>query len=41
MIDIEVRDMIDKDIPQVMEIENLCFKAPWGEKDIKVELHGC
>ena len=39
MIDIEVRDMTDKDIPQVMEIENLCFKAPWSEKDIYVELH--
>ena len=39
MIDIEVRDMTDSDLPQVMEIENLCFKAPWPEKDINVELH--
>ena len=39
MIDIEVRDMTDKDVPQVMEIENLCFKAPWSERDINVELH--
>ena len=36
---VEVRDMCDLDIAKVMEIENLCFKAPWKLEDIKVELH--
>lgn len=39
MLDIEVRDMVITDIEKVMEIENLCFKAPWPKKDVLIELN--
>ena len=39
MLDIEVRDMTVNDIDKVMEIENLCFKAPWPKKDVLIELN--
>ena len=39
MTNIEVRDMCNLDLNKVMEIENLCFKAPWKLEDIIVELH--
>ena len=39
MTNIEVRDMCNLDLNKVMEIENLCFKAPWKPEDIIVELH--
>jgi len=39
LLNVEVRPMTDKDIPSVMEIENLCFVAPWKEKDLMYELH--
>lgn len=34
----EIRDMEEEDIPQIMEIENLCFKAPWKRSDFLYEL---
>ena len=37
--DVEIRPMLDSDLPQVMEIENLCFLHPYKEKDILYELH--
>jgi len=39
MLDIDIRPMLDKDINYVMEIENLCFVAPWKSTDILNELH--
>ena len=39
MVNIEVRDMVNSDIDRVMEIENLCFKAPWGKEDIYREIN--
>ena len=38
-LDVEIRPMLDSDLPQVMEIENLCFLHPYKEKDILYELH--
>ena len=35
---VEIRELEEKDLPQVMEIENLCFVAPWKLEDIKREL---
>ena len=37
--DINVRKAEDKDIPRIMEIENVCFIAPWKENDVLYELH--
>ena len=34
----EIRDMEEEDIPQIMEIENLCFKTPWKRSDFLYEL---
>lgn len=34
----EIRDLIESDINKVMEIENLCFVAPWKKEDILREL---
>ncbi|MCQ2815173.1 MAG: ribosomal protein S18-alanine N-acetyltransferase [Bacilli bacterium] len=39
LLNIEVRPMTITDMPSVMEIENLCFKHPWGEQDILYELN--
>ena len=39
MLNIEVRDMVNADLDRVMEIENLCFKAPWGRDDIYREIN--
>ena len=38
-LDVEIRDMTDNDLPMVMEIENLCFKHPYKESDLKYEMH--
>ena len=35
----EIRPLEEKDLPMVMEIENLCFVAPWKQDDILRELH--
>ena len=37
-LDVELRDMELKDLKQVMEIENLCFKHPYKEKDLIYEI---
>ena len=34
----EIRDLMESDINKVMEIENLCFVAPWKKEDILREL---
>lgn len=34
----EIRDMTENDLPAVMEIENLCFKAPWKKEDLLYEI---
>ena len=36
---VTVREAIDDDIPAILELENLCFKAPWKEKDVRYEMH--
>ena len=35
----DIRPMTVLDLPEVMEIENLCFKHPWKESDILYELN--
>ena len=39
MFGVEVRDMVNADLDRVMEIENLCFKAPWGKEDLYREIY--
>ena len=36
---ITVREMEEKDLPAVLEVENLCFKKPWEKKDFLYEMH--
>lgn len=36
---VTVREATDADVPAILEIENLCFVAPWKEKDIHYEMH--
>ena len=36
---VEVRDMTNSDLDRVMEIEKLCFKAPWDRDDIFREVN--
>lgn len=38
-IEIEARLATKEDLPSIMEIENLCFKAPWKEEDILHEIY--
>lgn len=35
----EIRPMTANDLPQVMEIENMCFISPWKEKDLLYEIN--
>lgn len=37
-LDVNIRDMTLEDLPQVMEIENLCFIHPYKEKDLIYEI---
>ena len=37
-LDVNIRDMTLEDLPQVMEIENLCFLHPYKEKDLIYEI---
>ena len=37
-LDVEIRPMEEKDLPQVMEIENTCFLHPWKESDLLYEM---
>ena len=37
-INIEIRKMEKRDLPAVMEIENLCFIAPWKEENLLAEM---
>ncbi len=39
MVSIEIRDMVNSDLNRVVEIENLCFKAPWGKDDLYREIN--
>ena len=39
MVSIEVRDMVNEDLDRILEIENLCFKAPWGRDDLYREIN--
>ena len=36
---VTVREATDKDIPAILELEKLCFVAPWGEKEVRYEMH--
>ena len=38
-LNVEVRPMTVKDLPSVLEIENLCFNSPWKEHDFLYELN--
>ena len=37
-LDYDLRDMEEKDLPMVPEIENKCFLNPWKEKDFRYEM---
>ena len=37
-LETEIRDVEEEDLPQVLEIENLCFKSPWRRSDFLYEL---
>ena len=37
-LDVNIRDMTLEDLPQAMEIENLCFLHPYKEKDLIYEI---
>ena len=36
---VTVREATDADIPAILELENLCFVAPWKKENIVYELH--
>lgn len=36
---VEIRELVESDLDKVMEIENLCFVAPWKKEDIIRELN--
>lgn len=36
---VTVREATDADIPAILELENLCFIAPWKKENILYELH--
>lgn len=38
-LNVEVRPMTINDMPNVLEIERLCFTLPWKEKDFLYELN--
>lgn len=37
-LNVDVRKMEDKDLPAVLEIENLCFVSRWTEKEFLYEM---
>ena len=36
---VTVREATDEDIPAILELENLCFKAPWTRQNLLYEMH--
>lgn len=38
-INIDIRKMEERDLPAVMEIENLCFVAPWSRDNFIAEMN--
>jgi len=36
---VTVREATDADVPAILELENLCFIAPWKKENILYELH--
>ncbi len=36
---VTVREATDEDIPAILELEQLCFKAPWNRQNILYEMH--
>lgn len=38
MVDVQIRSMSVKDIPEVMEIEKLSFSVPWSEESFRNEI---
>lgn len=36
---VTIRPMEERDLPAVMEVENLCFKHPWKKEDFLYEMH--
>ena len=38
-LDTEIREMEERDLPMVMEIEDHCFISPWKESDFLNEMH--
>jgi ribosomal-protein-alanine N-acetyltransferase len=35
---IVIRDLEEKDIDDLVEIEELCFKSPWTKNSLQIEL---
>ena len=38
-LNVTVREATDLDVPAILELEQLCFKAPWSRENILYELH--
>ena len=38
---IEIKTMTEDHVPQIAEIETLCFSDPWSEKSVASELNNC
>ena len=38
-LNVTVREATDLDVPAILELEQLCFKAPWSKENILYELH--
>ena len=36
---VTVREAVDEDVPAILEIENLCFVAPWSKENLHYEMH--
>ena len=39
LLHVTVRPMEERDLPAVLEVENLCFKSPWTKENFMYELH--
>ena len=38
-LNVTVREATDEDVPAILELEQLCFKAPWNKDNIHYEMH--
>ena len=38
-LNVTIREAIDADVPAILELEQLCFKAPWKKQNVLYEMH--